>query len=97
MSKLFSYDGVVKSRRNLNFEKMDTASYTGKDDGVWWGIFKEYLKQNIITTVLRKTNAHSVGICRLIKKSIMSIKTDPRGKINSNFFAHEVLVRRNLM
>ena len=30
MSKLFSYDGVVKCRRNLNFEKMDTASYTGK-------------------------------------------------------------------
>ena len=34
MSKLFSYDGVVKCRRNLNFEKMDTASYTGKNDGV---------------------------------------------------------------
>ena len=33
MSKLFSYDGVVKCRRNLNFEKMDTASYTGKNDG----------------------------------------------------------------
>ena len=27
MSKLFSYEGVVKCRRNLNFEKMDTASY----------------------------------------------------------------------
>ena len=26
MSKLFSYDGVVKCRRNLNFEKIDTAS-----------------------------------------------------------------------
>ena len=24
--KLFSYDDVVKCRRNLNFEKMDTAS-----------------------------------------------------------------------
>ena len=33
-SKLFSYDGVVKCRRNLNFEKMDTAFYTGKNDGV---------------------------------------------------------------
>ena len=73
MWKLFSYDGVVKCRRNLNFEKMDTASYTGKNDGVWllWGIFKEYVKQNIITAVLRKANAHSVVICRLIKKSIM--------------------------
>ena len=34
MSKLFSYDGVVKCRQNLNFEKMDTASYTGKNDVV---------------------------------------------------------------
>ena len=33
-------------------------------------IFKEYLKQNGITAVL-KANAHSVVICRLIKKSIM--------------------------
>ena len=65
MSKLFS--GVVKCRRNLNFEKMDTASYTRKNDGVWWEIFKEYLKQNIITVVLRKANAHSVVIRRLIK------------------------------
>ena len=67
MSKLFSYDGVVKCRWTLNFEKMDTASYTGKNDGVWWGIFMKYLKQNIITAVLRKANGHSVVICRLIK------------------------------
>ena len=46
-------------------------SYTGKTDGVWWEIFKEYLKQNIITAVLRKANAHSAVIYRLIKKSIM--------------------------
>ena len=67
MSKLFSYDGVVKCHRNLNF---DTASYTGKNDRVWllWGIFKEYLKQNIITAVLRKANTHSAVICILIKK-----------------------------
>ena len=65
MPKLFS--DVVKFRWNLNFEKMDTASYTCKNDGVWWGIFKEYLKQNIITAVLRKANAHSVVIRRLIK------------------------------
>ena len=61
-SKLFSYDHVVKCHRNLNFEKMDTASYTGKNDDVWWGIFKEFLKQNITTAVLRKANAHSVAI-----------------------------------
>ena len=47
---------------------MDTASYTSKNDGVRWGIFKEYLKQNVITTVLRKANAHSVVICRIDKK-----------------------------
>ena len=34
MSKLFSYYGAVKFRRNLNFEKMDTVSYTVKNDGV---------------------------------------------------------------
>ena len=68
-AELFS--NVVKFRGNLNFEKMDAASDTCKNDEVWWGIFKEYLKQNIITAVLRKANAHSVAICRLIKKSIM--------------------------
>ena len=67
MSKLFSYYSVVKFRQYLNFEKMDTVSCTGKNDGVW-GIFKEYLKQNIIMVVLRKANAHSAVICRLIKK-----------------------------
>ena len=48
MSKSFSHEGVVKCPRNLNFEKKDTASYEGKNDGFWllWGIFKEYLKQN---------------------------------------------------
>ena len=48
---------------------MDTAPCTGKNDGFWllWGICKEYIKQNIIKTVLRKANAHSVVTCRLIK------------------------------
>ena len=63
----FSYGDVVKCRQNLHFEKMDTASYTEKNNGVWWGIFKEYFKQNIIAAVLRKANAHSVVILRLIK------------------------------
>ena len=50
MWKLFSYDGIVKCRQNLNFENMDAAPYTGKNDGVslLWGKFKDYLKQNII-------------------------------------------------
>ena len=71
MSKLFSYDhyDVVKCRRNLNFEKMDTAPYTGKNDEflLFCGMCKEYIKQNIIKAVLRKANAHSVVICRLTK------------------------------
>ena len=69
VSKLYSYNDVMKCRRNLNFEKLDTASFTGKNDGFWllWGIFKGYIKQNIITAALRKVNAHSVVICRLIK------------------------------
>ena len=29
-----------------------------------------YIKQNIIMTVLRKTDSHSLLICRLIRKSI---------------------------
>ena len=40
MSKLSSYDGVVKCHQNLNFEKMDTASYTGK----MMGFDEEYLR-----------------------------------------------------
>ena len=32
--KIIFYDGVVKCRRNLDFEKMDTASCTRKNDGV---------------------------------------------------------------
>ena len=52
-----------------SFSKLDTVSYTAKNDGYWlvWGIFKEYIKQNIITAVLRKENAHSVVISRSIK------------------------------
>ena len=54
-------------------EEMGTERSTGKYDGFWllWGIFKEYIKQNIIIAVLRKTNFHSIVIRRLIKKSIM--------------------------
>ena len=67
--------------RNMNFEKMDAVSYTGNNDGVWWGIFKGYLKQNIIMAVLRKANAHSTVVSRLIKKSITQIKIDPEEKL----------------
>ena len=62
-------DYFLVTKRNLNFEKMDTAPYAGKSDGFWllWGICKEYIKENIIKAVLRKANAHSVFIYRLIK------------------------------
>ena len=47
---------------------------TEKNDGFWlllWGIFKEYIKHNIIImAVLQKGNCHSVDIFRLMKKSI---------------------------
>ena len=50
------YGEIGKMRRNMNFEGMGTEHLTGKNDGIWllWGIFKEYIKQNIITAVLRK-------------------------------------------
>ena len=40
-----------------------------KDDGflLLWGIFNEYIKQNIIISELRKANFHSVDFCKLIK------------------------------
>ena len=62
-------DGMVKCCRNVDFEEMDTECSTGKNYGFWvlWGIFKEYIKQNIIMAVLRKANSHSVVISRLIK------------------------------
>ena len=69
VSRYADHYDVVKCRRNLNFEKMDTAPCTGKNDGFWllWGICKEYIKQNIIKAVLRKANAHPSVICKLIK------------------------------
>ena len=69
----------------VNFEEMDTECSARINYGFWvlWGIFKEYIKQNIIMAVLRKANSHSVFICRLIK--INNVKEDPRRKIDSNF------------
>ena len=88
MSKLFfqNITGMVKCRQIVNFEEMDTEWSTGKNYGFWvlWGIFKEYIKQNIIMAVLRKANSHSVAICRLIKK-INDAKEDPRRTTDTNF------------
>ena len=83
MSKLFSCDYgsllygtmdhcyMVKCRRNVNFEEMDTERSTRKIDGFWliWGICKDYIKQNIIMAVLRKANSHSVVIFRIDRKN----------------------------
>ena len=73
MSKLFScghdrYD-MVKCHRNVNFEEIDTESSTGKNDGLLllWGIFEEYIKQNIMMKVIKKESSHSVDICRFMK------------------------------
>ena len=72
-SKYHCHCSMVKCRQIVNFEEMNSEWSTGKNYGFWvmWGIFKEYIKQNIIMEVLRKANFHSVAICRLIKKAIL--------------------------
>ena len=61
MSKLFSSDYY-----DVNFEDVDAERSTGKNVGVLitGGIFKKYIKQNIIMAVLRKANSHSYVIRR---------------------------------
>ena len=54
--------------KNIFLVFFSLTYFQEKNDGL---LFKEYLKQNIITAVLRKENAHSVVNCRLIKKTIM--------------------------
>ena len=60
---------MVKCRRNVNFEEMETEPSTEINDGNWllWGILKEYVKQHSIMAMLRKANSNSVDIWRLIK------------------------------
>ena len=53
---------MVKCSGNINLNEMDTQPSTEKMT-ITVGIFKEYIKQNIIMAVLRKANAHSVVIC----------------------------------
>ena len=86
-SKYHYHYGMVKCRQTVNFEEMDTEWSNGKNYGFWvlWGIFKEYVKENIIMAVLIKSNSHSVTIYRLIKK-INTVKDDPRRKTDSNFW-----------
>ena len=64
MSKLFScsYDhyDVAKYRRNLNFEKMNTAAYTGKNDGFW--LFEEYVRSTSNKILFRQCYAKQMPI-----------------------------------
>ena len=90
MSKLFfqniSTTTVWWNAPKCDFEEIDTECSTGNNFGFWvlWGIFKEFIKQNIIMAVSRKESYHSVAICRLIKKSIMKKKMQ-REKLTQNF------------
>ena len=96
----------IKCWKIVNFEEMDTEWSTGKNYGFWvlWGIFKEYIKQNIIMAVLRKANSHSVVICRLTKKNqYWYCKKWSREKLTQTLVflklssAHVVLIRGNVM
>ena len=86
-------NNMVKFSQDMNCEEMDTDYSTGKHNGfrLLWGIFKEYIKQNIMTVVLRKTHSHSFVTWRLIKK-INHIKKDPRRKTDSNFHFFQVVL-----
>ena len=73
-----------------------------KDDGflLKWGIFNEYIKQNIVMVELREANFYSVDICRLIKNQ--SCKKRSRKLIQILIFsnckvAHKFLRRRNIL
>ena len=83
---------------------MDTECSTGEKYGFWllWGIFKEYIKQNIIMAVLRKANSHSVAIYRLIKKINDAKKIQGEQLTQTLVFlklpsAYKVSIRRNVM
>ena len=76
-------NNMVKCRRNMDFEEMDTEPSTGKKWWVFWlpeGIFKEYIKQNIIMAMLRRANAHLQ-----IDKKTNNVKEDPSRKTDLNF------------
>ena len=55
----------------------DLCCAFNRNDGFWllWGIFKEYIKQDIVIVVLQKANSHEFIIYRLIEnhwvKSLM--------------------------
>ena len=96
----------MKCGGNINFQEIDNEPSTGKNGKCWllWGIFKEYIKQNIIMVVLRKANAHSVVIYSLIKKikNVNKKRSKDKSWFKLVFFlklpsAYEVLIRRNVL
>ena len=72
VTTITTYD-IVKHRQNVSFEEIETEPSIWKNDefSLLWGIFKEYIKQNIIMAMLREAHSHSVVIWRLIKKSVL--------------------------
>ena len=84
MSKLFSCENHTIRGYVARWDATEERNQE-KDDRFWllWGIFNEYIKQNIIMKELRKANFHSVDICRLMKNH--SCKNRSRRKTGSNF------------
>ena len=84
MSKLLLCDYLTIRRNVARWDAREERNKE-KDDEFWlvWGIFNEYIKQNIILAELRKANFPWVDICRLMKNQ--SCKQRSKRKTNSNF------------
>ena len=78
MSKLFSYGDVVKCRRNLNLEKMDNASYTGRNDSFIYLSIYLYLTNNL--TNLQFAIKGRIAIYRINTVRLIKVKS----KVNVN-------------
>ena len=59
----YDHQNIVKHHRNMNFEQKEIMDFDYCEE-----YFKDYIRQNIIMAVIRKPNAHSLVICKLIKK-----------------------------
>ena len=91
---------VVKCCWNVNFEEIDTEFSTGKMVDFDYSekyLRSIYIKYNIVMTLIRKANSHSVDICRFGKNQDQGetlIQTLIFLKLSS---AHEHLRKRNVM
>ena len=67
--KYFCVTSYLTIRWNVAWWDARAKRNQEKHDEFWllWGIFKDYIKQNIIMAVLRKASFHSVDICKLMK------------------------------